>query len=161
MADRRHHAVANDWATKFYLTNATGHKYQSRRCVYLAIEMMFQALENEELPYFEFKGKPEFWLEFKKYWEDARAYMISTEKSSGLSAGINDKHPNTNKIQANSRIIKDFWDITPRVAESGKLNRNKKAKELREKEKLKKKYADVLRHKNDIDLSDEGAGFLG
>ncbi len=60
------------------------------------------------------------------------------------------------------------WIVTARLpvifeesAESGKLNRNKKAKELREKEKLKKKYADVLRHKNDIDLSDEGAGFLG
>lgn len=151
MADRRHHAVANDWATKFYLTNATNHKFQSRRCVYLAIEMMFQALENEELPYFQYKGKPEFWAEFKKYWEDARNYMISTERTRyAPSAGINDKYPNTNKVEQNSRVLHEFWDFNPH----DKLVERKRVAKLHEKrqEKVNKVKKTVLNHKTDVEL---------
>jgi hypothetical protein len=126
--DVRPFNVAKDWSHKFYLTNAVNHKYQSKRAVILAIELMFDALENEQLPYFEHKGKPEFWREFKDYWENARNYLIANERAvDGI--GIKDKYPNTNKSETISRVVRGLWDVRPQNdMENRKLRTEKKSK---------------------------------
>jgi hypothetical protein len=56
------------WYEKFFFKVFARRSY-SKKAMSLAIEMMFDSLDNEEYPYFKHKNDPKkFWEEYRKFW---------------------------------------------------------------------------------------------
>lgn len=56
------------WYEKLFFRVFARRSY-SKKAMGIAIEMMFDSLDNEEYPYFKHKANPEkFWEEYRKFW---------------------------------------------------------------------------------------------